>query len=255
MSSLLNNTSTTNTSNQSNSAVIGSTTSSPTFSPQLQSLMDNLQGYSTESMNDPTKQLAPIRNAGLDQINQEYASVPNTVSTQLASRGYGSSGLEGSALTSVANAKAGSQSDLEGQLSSDAINQQNFGASLAEQLLNTGKGSSTFTSGQTSTAGTGTSQTTSSGLGGILGSLAQLLMMAPKLGGGGSNGSGSGVSGGGYIGGGAPAGSLSGIIGGPSDETGDQGGTTTAPPTYIIGYGPGGGGNATGGGDSSDDGG
>src|ERR1035441_8254141 len=139
-----------NTTNQNGTSTVGTSgasSSTPTFSSGLQSLMDSLQGYSTQSMTNPSAQLAPIQSAGLDQINQQYATAPDTVSAQLASRGYGSSGLMGNSLVKVANAKAGAQSSFNGQLAGDAVQQSQFGANLANSLLNTGKGTSATTSG------------------------------------------------------------------------------------------------------------
>lgn len=169
---------TSSNSGTSSSSVGGTTSSTPTFSSGLQSLMDSLQNYSTQSMSNPTAQLAPIQNAGLDQINQQYASVPNTVSTQLASRGYGSSGLMGNSLTQVANAKAGAMSSFNGQLASDAVQQSQFGGTLANQLLNTGKGSSGTSTGFSdgSSSSDGSSDTTQNpSLWSDIGGIAKLL--------------------------------------------------------------------------------
>jgi hypothetical protein len=161
--------------------------------------MDSLQGYSTQSMTNPSAQLAPIQSAGLDQINQQYATAPDTVSAQLASRGYGSSGLMGNSLVKVANAKAGAQSSFNGQLAGDAVQQSQFGANLANSLLNTGKGTSATTSG-TST-GTTSSDSNSNSTStpsimsdiGSVASLASMFMGIPGMGGG-SGGSAGGVS-------------------------------------------------------------
>src|ERR1035441_2256550 len=79
-----------NTTNQNGTSTVGTSgasSSTPTFSSGLQSLMDSLQGYSTQSMTNPSAQLAPIQSAGLDQINQQYATAPDTGSAQLPSRG------------------------------------------------------------------------------------------------------------------------------------------------------------------------
>lgn len=148
--------------------------------------MNQLQNYATNSITNPSAQLQPIYSAGLDQINQSYAGVPQSVTQQLASRGYGSSGLEGNSLVQVANAKAGSQSALSGQLAQDAVQQGQFGASLANALLNTGKGvSSTGTTSQTgSSSASGNSETTGnpSAFSDILGSLGALLSLGTGFG-------------------------------------------------------------------------
>lgn len=148
----------------STSTTNGSSTSSttPTFSGPLQSLMSQLQDYSTNSINNPSSMLQPIENSGLGAINQSYNGASQQVTQQLASRGFGSSGATGEDLYNVANAKAGAQGNLQGQLAQDAVNQSQFGASLGEQLLNTGKGSTSSTTGTSTTTGssTGTGSTT-----------------------------------------------------------------------------------------------
>jgi hypothetical protein len=123
--------------------------------------MGQLSDYSTNSMNNPTAQLAPIRNAGLSNINMEYNNAPQQVTQQLASRGFGSSGATGEDLYNVALAKSGAQGSLEGTLANDAVQQSQFGASLGEQLLNTGKGSTT--TGSSTTTGTSSTNGTSTG--------------------------------------------------------------------------------------------
>lgn len=149
------------TSNTSSTGNTGASSSVPTFNG-LNDLMGSLSSYASSSMTNPTATLAPIRNAGLDQINQEYASAPDTVTQQLASRGYGSSGLEGNSLVQVANAKAGAQSGLEGTLASDAIQQSQFGGSLAAQLLNIDKGTNvqTAANGSSTSSGVGSNNGT-----------------------------------------------------------------------------------------------
>jgi len=203
MSSLLNNTSKTNsssntdTSGTSSGTMSGSTTA--TFSPQLQQMMNQLLAYSNSSMSNPQAMFAPIQNAGLQAINSTYAAVPGQVAQQMASRGYGSSGAAGDAMYNANLSRANAVSGFQGNLADQEINQQNAGASLGEQLLNTGKGTSTSgtTSGTTSGASdtTGSSTTTTSGLGQILQSLSSLLMMGTGLGGASSGGGSSGYTG------------------------------------------------------------
>jgi hypothetical protein len=125
--------------------------------------MGQLGDYSQNSMNNPTAMLAPIRNAGLSNINQEYNGVPQQVTQQLASRGFGSSGATGEDLYTVANAKSGAQASLEGQLAQLGVQQSQFGASLGEQLLNTGKGSTSTSTGTSTTNGTSSMTGTSTG--------------------------------------------------------------------------------------------
>jgi hypothetical protein len=163
-------------------------------------------------MNDPTAALAPIRNAGLQGINQTYAGVPQQVTQQLANRGYGSSGATGDALYKVGLSRAGAVSGLEGQLATQGIQQQQFGASLGEQLLNSLKGSTTSTSGTTSTDGSTTGTQTKPGPS-IFSSIAGLGSMLFGLGGGGGGG-GSDTSG--YGGGSAGPNGQYNVFGGPN---------------------------------------
>ena len=182
MSFLLNNT--TKQTSSSTGSTTGTTnlssSSTPTFSPDLQALMKQLLSYSGSSMTDPTAAFAPVRNAGLQQINQAYAGVPGQVAKQMASRGYGSSGAAGDAMYRANLARAGSVSSFEGDLAQKAIEQQNFGSTLGMQLLNAGRGTSTTSSGTTAgtSSSSGTETTTKSGLGEILSNLAKLLMAA-----------------------------------------------------------------------------
>lgn len=114
-------------------------------------------------MTDPTAALAPIRNAGLQGINETYAGVPQQVTQQLANRGYGSSGATGDALYKVGLSRAGAVSGLEGQLATQGIQQQQFGASLGEQLLNSLKGTSSTGTTSGSTSGTTTTDGSTTG--------------------------------------------------------------------------------------------
>jgi hypothetical protein len=123
--------------------------------------MSALQGYSAQSMQNPMAALAPIRNAGLQGINQQYAGVPDQVSRAMASRGYGSSGAMGNAMFNTNLQRAGAASGLEGQLATMGQQQSQFGASLGNQLLNTGKGSASDAYGTNWNKGTGTGTSTS----------------------------------------------------------------------------------------------
>lgn len=134
--------------------------------------MTSLANYSTQSTTNPTAALAPIRNAGLQQINSTYAGVPAQVSRQLAARGYGSSGSAGNAMYQTNLQRANAASGLEGQLAQMAQQQGQFGASLGSQLLSVGKGSASDAYGTTWNKGSMTGTSTSPGnelAGGLLG--------------------------------------------------------------------------------------
>jgi hypothetical protein len=162
--------------------------------------MTSLANYSQNSVNNPTAALSPIRNAGLQGINQQYAAVPDQVARSMASRGYGSSGAMGNAMFNTNLARAGSVAGLEGQLAQMGLQNQQFGASLGNQLLNTGKGSASDAYGTTWNKGTGmgTSTTPNTSLAsgllgagsalGNLGNLAGLYGLLNSMGGVGGGG-------------------------------------------------------------------
>jgi hypothetical protein len=158
------------------------------LSPQLQALMSQMLGYSQTAMNNPTAALAPIRNAGLQSINQTYASAPGQVAKQMAARGYGSSGSMGNAMLNANLARTGAVSNFEGQLAQEGIQNQQFGAGLGMQMLNGLKGSSstntTSSSGSSNGTSTGPDTSLASGLlgaGSGLGNLSALLTLQQAL--------------------------------------------------------------------------
>lgn len=170
----------------------GTSSTGVTLTPEMQQMMQMLQAYSSQSMTDPTAALAPIRNAGLQAINQSYAAVPGQVAQQMANRGYGSSGSMGDAQYKVGLARAGAASGLEGQLATQGIQIQQNGASLGQQLLNSLKGSTTSasgtTSGATSSNTSGSSNETDTTPGpSIFGSIAGLMGTVAGLGTGGGS--------------------------------------------------------------------
>ena len=151
--------------------------------------MSRLLAFSNDQMVDPAAGLAPIKNAAIDNINRNYMDVPQQVTSQLARRGYGSSGNMGNSLYRVALARGGDLSNLEGQFADRAISQRNLGATLGEQLLGLGRG--------TTSTGTTPDTSLSSGLlsgGNALQNLSSLLMFNNVLKGGGGSGGGAGYA-------------------------------------------------------------
>ena len=127
----------------------------------MQPLYNALLSYGQNSVANPSALLDPLRQAGLQGINASFAPIPQQIARQMASRGYGSSGAMGDAMVNANIARAGQASNLEGQLAQSAIQQQQFGASLSQSLLNAFKGTSTSSSSSGSSSGTsqGTSTT------------------------------------------------------------------------------------------------
>lgn len=134
-----------------------------TLSPEMQELMRQLMAYGQQSMQNPMQAMAPIRNAGMQGINATYAQVPNQLSSQMARRGYGSSGTMGNAMLSSNLARANAMSGLEGQLATQGIQQQQYGASLGENILNAMRGTTTSSTGTTSMSGTSSGTQTQPG--------------------------------------------------------------------------------------------
>jgi hypothetical protein len=114
--------------------------STPTFSPELQALMSQLGQYSSASMANPMSTFDAMRGPGLDKINRQYDLMPQQLTTQMARRGYGSSGAMGNTMFQTQLARAGAVNNFEGQLAQMAADRQQQGASLGTSLLNLGRG-------------------------------------------------------------------------------------------------------------------
>lgn len=118
-------------------------TSTPTWSPEMSALRDRLSSYSQNLMTDPSAGTAPIRAAAQERINRRYAAMPDTISRQMAARGYGSSGNFGNTMYQTAYQRSGELSDLDAQMANLILQQKSQGASLSEQLLNLTRGTTT----------------------------------------------------------------------------------------------------------------
>jgi len=153
--------------------------------------MSQLANFSESSIANPTASMGGIRTAGLDNINKTYDTLPQSVATQMARRGYGSSGNMGNSMYKVAMSRAGDVSNLEGKIAAMGVDRQNAGASLGTQLLGLNRG----------TTSTGTTPDTSAGnafmsAGNGLSNMSTLMMfnnlLKPGSGGGGGDYGGSG---------------------------------------------------------------
>ena len=126
-------------------------TTTPTFSPEMQSLMDRLSEFSSSSMTNPMATFDPMRAPAIDKINKSYDMMPQQVATQMSRRGYGSSGEMGNSQYKIAMARGGAMNDLESQLLAMGADRQNQGAAVGENLLSLNRGStSTGTTPDTS---------------------------------------------------------------------------------------------------------
>ena len=126
-------------------------TTTPTWSPEMKALQQQLADYSSNLMKDPSAGLQPTLIANQDRINREYNAMPGNVSRMMASRGYGSSGSMGNTMYKTAMGRSGDMSDLQSRISQMILAQKNQGASLSQQLLQTTRGT-TSTGNTPSTA-------------------------------------------------------------------------------------------------------
>jgi hypothetical protein len=151
-------------------------TTTPQWSPEMQGLMSRLSAFTDQSMSNPGAGLQPIKQAATDNINRNYQGLSRRLSSQFASRGYGSSGDFGNSLYETEYQRAGDLSQLEGQFADREINQRNLGASLSEQLLGMTRGTTT-TGNSPSTAAGDAFQSAGNGLS----NLSTLLMLSNVL--------------------------------------------------------------------------
>ncbi len=110
-----------------------SSTYTPTFTPAQSSLQDSV-GSALESRLQNGVDLTPELTAGTDQINKSYQGASDTLTQQLAARGFGKSGAVGSGLQSIALAKAGAEGSLQNQLDVEQQKEQDTTLSDAEQF-------------------------------------------------------------------------------------------------------------------------
>lgn len=118
-------------------------TTTPSWGPGQQDLLNQLQNYASTQMNNTDPSFQQMRMAGADRINRRYATLPDQISRQMASRGYGSSGNFGNSMYQTNYARSGEMSDLESQIMQMIMNQRNQGASLSQQLLNSTRATTT----------------------------------------------------------------------------------------------------------------
>lgn len=161
-------------------------TTTPTLTPQMQAMMDQLSSYSNNAMSNGGGQaVTTMKNTALDANNRNYSKVASRMASTFGARGYGSSGSFGNTEFNTEMSRAGDASNLEGVFAKMGLDQQNFGATLGQNLLNFGKGSTT----------TGTTPDTSAqngfmSAGNGLSNISSMLMLSKLLKGGGGGGGG-----------------------------------------------------------------
>lgn len=110
-------------------------------------------------LNNPTA--TPQYAAGVNNINQTYAGANNSLTQQLAARGFGSSGVEGSGLENIALSRAGAIGSLTSNLQNQFMGMaQQFGFANPTQTKTT----SSTAAGSSAAAGLGAAAQAGAGL-------------------------------------------------------------------------------------------
>jgi hypothetical protein len=151
-------------------------TTTPTLSPELQTIMDKLLADAGGMMTDPTKGLAPVRLNAMEAINSRYAGSGDRIATSLAKRGYQSSGQAPGAFTSLERSRLQDFSGLESDFAKLGSDRQLAGANIVQNVLARMTGSKTVGVQPGNAAGAGLSAAGSS-----LGSLAGLLAFGDAM--------------------------------------------------------------------------
>lgn len=161
-------------------------TTTPTLSPQMQQVMDQLLAYQQTTMANPESGLAPIKTAAQERINRNYAGAPDRIQSQLSRRGYGSSGKLPAGLYGLESSRMGDLGDIEGKFAQIGSDRSMQAASIVQNILGSMRGSTT-TGTMPGNPGAGLSAAGTS-----LGNLSSLMMLQQMLKGG--NGVSSGPS-------------------------------------------------------------
>lgn len=156
------------------------TDTSPKLAPELKGLQGDLLSklqYNLQNQQD----LTPIKGPAIDAINRRYRNVVPAIAASAAGRGYGASGILGKEIQGAHLARIGDQNQLEGEFAKMQLNQENFNMQQAQQLIASGRGSTTTQTQSGNPVGSGIS----SGLETLTTLMALRRMMQGMNGGGG----------------------------------------------------------------------
>ena len=132
-----------------------SSSSTPAFTTEQQSMQHNLSDAISTQLNNPTS-LAPQQVAAASEVNNNYANVQKQLQAQFSGRGFGRSGSLVTQQQGVDIAKAGAQGNLASQFAQMQLNQTNQVDQEAQQFGFAAPGNnSTGTSGPSSPFGAG----------------------------------------------------------------------------------------------------
>lgn len=123
-------------------------------SDELTSILSNPQGY-----------IAPFQSEAINQVNDSYSGVANSLRQQFLATGGGTSGKYGLALASANQGRLAQISNVNTSAAQQAETLPLQATSLAEGLLGLNFGGTTANTGSASTTGSSTSNTTNVGAG------------------------------------------------------------------------------------------
>lgn len=186
LSGLLNNrpkTTTTKTETSSKSANTASTRRYMT--PFQQALMDAMGEHAQNLLQYPGAGLEPLRLAGRNQVNAQYAGVPGKLASDTLAHG-GRSGAYNSGMRSMERSRLGAIAGVDAETRRLMLDRQDAGASLAMQIASMNMGDDAESSASQSGTSTSTGTTPGNQLGGAVGAgsetLATLLMLRSLMG-------------------------------------------------------------------------
>ena len=110
-------------------------TSTPTLSPELQAAFQKLLADAGGMATDPMKGLMPMKTAAMEGINRGYVGSADRVTTNLAKRGYRSSGKLPGAFVGLETSRLADMSNLEGQFADIASRRQVTGMGMTSDLI------------------------------------------------------------------------------------------------------------------------
>ncbi len=158
-----------------------SSTSTVTTPDQYQPLQSGLIEDLMRRLADPSAGTDPVRIAGRNRINANFAGADQAVRDKLLTSG-GQSGKYGAGIRRTENARAGALSGFEGDIASLILGRQDNTQSLAQRLLQSGQGRTTD---GTSTEPGNVAGAVFGSLGSSLGTLSTLSTLSKLLSGGG----------------------------------------------------------------------
>jgi hypothetical protein len=115
----------------------------PTLTPEMKSIQDQLVAYFQQSMQpEGSAALQRLKTNAQSKVASNYKTAPATAANELAARGFatGKSGLSQRTMDQAALSKYSALGDLEGTFAQAILGQNQQGASALMSLLNANRG-------------------------------------------------------------------------------------------------------------------